>query len=116
MPRAPKLEYPPLILYMIFPAHAWFSTEKINVKLAYTYRGHTKIYFLKWGCRTKKFEKPCFTALFPAWWSWQAVLNYSNISIKLQVDSNILASPEAGQGNCLPYVLAPPSLFYKSGG
>ena len=44
---------------MIFPAHAWFSTGKINVKLAYTYRGRTKIYFLKWGLRTKKFEKPC---------------------------------------------------------
>ena len=38
-----------------------------------------------------------------------AVLNYSNISIKLQADSNILVSPEAGRDNCLPYVLAPPS-------
>ena len=45
-----------------------------------------------------------FTALFPAWWSWQAVLNYSHISIKLLADSNILTSPEAGRGNCLPYV------------
>ena len=45
-----------------------------------------------------------FTALSPAWWSWQAVLNYSHISIKLQTDSNILVSPEAGRGNCLPYV------------
>ena len=26
-----------------------------------------------------------FTALSPAWWSWQAVLNYSNISTKLLV-------------------------------
>ena len=51
-----------------------------------------------------------FTALFPAWWSWQAVLNYSHISNKLLADSNTLASPEAGRGNCLPYVLAPPSL------
>ena len=42
-----------------------------------------------------------FTALSPAWWSWQAVLNYSNISTKLLADSNILASPEAGWGNCL---------------
>ena len=50
-----------------------------------------------------------FTAPF-----WQAVLNYSNISIKLQADSNILASPEAGPGNCLPYILAPPSLSCKS--
>ena len=25
-----------------------------------------------------------FTALSPAWWSWQAALNYSNISTKLQ--------------------------------
>ena len=47
-----------------------------------------------------------FTAHSPAWWSWQAVLNYSHISIKLQADSNILVSPEAGRGNCLPYVLA----------
>ena len=45
-----------------------------------------------------------FTVLSPVWWSWQAVLNYSHISIKLQADSNILASPEARRGNCLPYV------------
>ena len=45
-----------------------------------------------------------FTALFPAWWSWQAVLNYSNISTKLLADRNSLASPEAGRDNCLPYV------------
>ena len=45
-----------------------------------------------------------FTANSPAWWSWQEVLNYSNISIKLLADSNILASLEAGRGNCLPYV------------
>ena len=48
-----------------------------------------------------------FTALSPAWWSWQAVLNFSHVSIKIlktlikvQLDSNILASPEAGRGNC----------------
>ena len=40
----------------------------------------------------------------------------SHISIKLQADSNILVSPEAGWGNCLPYVLAPPSLSCESGG
>ena len=57
-----------------------------------------------------------FTTLSLAWWSWKAVLNYSHISIKLQADSNILASPEAGRGNCLPYVLAPPSLSCESGG
>ena len=51
-----------------------------------------------------------FTAFFPAWWSWQAVLNYNHISTTLQADSNILAFPDAGRGNCLPYVLAPPSL------
>ena len=55
-----------------------------------------------------------FTAFSPAWWSWQTVLNYSQISIKLQADSSILASPEAGRGNCLPYVLAPPSLSCES--
>ena len=48
-----------------------------------------------------------FAAHSPAWWSWQAVLNYSHIFIKLQADSNILASLEAGWGNCLPYVLVP---------
>ena len=57
-----------------------------------------------------------FTAHSSAWWSWQAVLNYSHISIKLQADSNVLASPEAGRGNCLPYVLAPPSLSCESEG
>ena len=57
-----------------------------------------------------------FTTHSFAWWSWQAVLNYTHISIKLQADSNILASPEAGRGNCLPYVLAPPSLSCESGG
>ena len=40
------------------------------------------------------------TAPSPAWWSWQAVLNYSHISNKLQADT--LVSPEAGRGNCLP--------------
>ena len=57
-----------------------------------------------------------FKAHSSAWWSWQAVLNYSHISIKLQADSNILVSPEAGRGNCLPYVLAPPSLSCDSEG
>ena len=56
-----------------------------------------------------------FTALSPAWWSWQAVLNYSHISIKLQANSNILAPPEAGRDNCLHYLLTPPSLFCESG-
>ena len=45
-----------------------------------------------------------FTALSLAWWSWQAVLNYNNISTKLLADSNILASPEACRDNYLPYV------------
>ena len=57
-----------------------------------------------------------FTTLSSAWWSWQVVLNYSHVSIKLQADSNILVSPEAGWGNCLPYVLAALLLFCKSGG
>ena len=57
-----------------------------------------------------------FTTFSPAWWSWQAVRNYSHIFIKFQADSNILASPKAGRGNCLPYVLAPPLLSCESGG
>ena len=55
-------------------------------------------------------------ALSPVWWSWQAVLNYSHISIKFQADSNILVSPEAGRGNCLRNVLAPLSLSCEPGG
>ena len=48
-----------------------------------------------------------FTAVSSAWWSWQAVLNYSHFSIKLQADSNILASPEAGRVIAYPmYVLS----------
>ena len=56
-----------------------------------------------------------FYVLSSAWWSWQAVLSYSHISIKLQADSNSLAFSEAGRGNCLTYVLAPPSLSCESG-
>ena len=37
------------------------------------------------------------------------------ISINLQADSNILASPETGWGNCLPYVLAPLLFSCESG-
>ena len=61
-----------------------------------------------------------FAALSPAWRSWQAVLNFSHISIKLKIqnkklapDSRILASPETGRGNCLPYAVAP---LAESGG
>ena len=57
-----------------------------------------------------------FTAHSPGWWAWQVVINYSHISIKLQADSNILVLSEAGRDNCLPYLLAPPSLSCKSGG
>ena len=47
----------------------------------------------------------------PAWWSWQAVLNFSHISIKVKKQiknfnrtaNNILACAEAGQGICLLY-------------
>ena len=58
------------------------------------------------GSRQKVFADP---------WSRKSVLNFSHISIKLQADRNILAFPEAGRGNCLPYVLAAPSLFCESG-
>ena len=58
-----------------------------------------------------------FTALSPAWWSWQTVLNYSHISIKFQMDSNILASPEASRGNCLMLILciSPSIAFLRVG-
>ena len=45
-----------------------------------------------------------FTVFSPTWLSWQAVITQSHISTKLQADSNILASLEAGRGNFLPYV------------
>ena len=32
-----------------------------------------------------------FKEISPVWQSWKAVLNFSHISIKLQVDSNIFA-------------------------
>ena len=57
-----------------------------------------------------------FTTISPAWWFWKAVLNFSHISIKVQADSNILASPEVGRGNCPPNVLEPLSLSCESGG
>ena len=38
------------------------------------------------------------TALSSAWWSWQAVLNFCNISIKFQAGSNILAAPKLNRG------------------
>ena len=49
-----------------------------------------------------------FTALSSAWWSWQSILNFHQYlyktkkkqNKKFQSDSNILASPEAGQGKC----------------
>ena len=57
--------------------------------------------------------KKYFIALSPSWRFWQAVLNFSHIFIKFEPDSNILASPKAGLGNSLPYVLAPPSLCFQ---
>ena len=57
-----------------------------------------------------------FAALSTAWWSWKAVLNFNHISIILQAYSNILTSSEAGWGNCLPYVVAPPSISCESRG
>ena len=54
-----------------------------------------------------------FTAHSPAWWSWQAVLNYSHISIKLQADRNIFVSAEAGRGNYLPYIISASVAFLQ---
>ena len=52
-----------------------------------------------------------FTALFSAWRSLASCSKFQHISIKLKyrkksvkLDSNILASPEAGRGDYLPYV------------
>ena len=54
--------------------------------------------------------------LSPAWWSWEAVLSFSHVSIKFQPDSNILASSEAVQDNTLPYVFVAWLLSCKSKG
>ena len=45
-----------------------------------------------------------FYSTFPGLMVWQAVLNFSHISIKLQADSIILASVEKGRDNCLSYI------------
>ena len=54
--------------------------------------------------------KKTLNGAFPAWWSWQAVLNlmsffYNNSKTKkkFQPEINILASLEVGRSNCLPY-------------
>ena len=76
---------------------------KISVSSQFHYLKSIKL-SCPWECH--------FMTLFPAWLSWQAVLSFSHMFIKLkcqkklQQDSNILASPEAGGGNCLSYVLA----------
>ena len=48
-----------------------------------------------------------FVDFGPNQWPWQAVLNFSHVSIKLKKQNenfqpvgNILASPEVGRGNC----------------
>ena len=43
---------------------------------------------------------------FPCWVVLASSSKFIWISIKFQADSYILASPQAGWGNCLPYVLA----------
>ena len=64
-----------------------------------------------------------FTAISPAWRSWQAVLNFSRISIKLKnlkisTRQQYIGTPEAGQIICLTVALCivPPSLCCKSAG
>ena len=44
------------------------------------------------------------------------LLEFSFKRIYATAGCNILVSQETGGGNCLPYVLAPPSLSCKSGG
>ena len=95
----------------------WSRVFKIDLET-----GHIFIFLLQHGLGSKStcafllfsWEKH-FMALSPAWWSWQAFQNFNHISIKSQADSNILASPEAGRGNCLPYVLAPLLFSCESG-
>ena len=44
------------------------------------------------------------------------VFVHTSLNHPVQADSNILASLEAGRGNCVPYVLVPPLLSCESGG
>ena len=69
-----------------------------------TYSHHSVVSFGK----TLYDTFPCLAVL--------AAPNSSYISMKFQPESNILASPEADRVNCLPYVLASPSLSCESGG
>ena len=99
-----------------------FSVTSINT----TQVGSTVKLLKHWGCDQHGLgSKPTcaillcpwekhFMALSPAWWSWQAVLNFSHISIKFQEDSNILASLK--QVFAYPNVLEPLLLFCKSEG
>ena len=65
-----------------------------------------------------------FTVLFPAWWSWQAVLNFSHISIKIKkriknFNRTVISWYLRKQVEviaCPMYILAPPSLSSESEG
>ena len=76
--------------------------------------------------RFRKLDKKRFRAIllcpwektlygtFPCLVVLASSLNFRHISIKLQTESNILASPEAVRGNCLLYILPSPSLSCES--
>ena len=42
-----------------------------------------------------------FTALSPAWWSWQAVVNKSHISIKISSGQQYFGTSSSRSENCL---------------
>ena len=61
--------------------------------------------------------KPCTIPLGKTLYgTFSCLVVLASISIKLQVDCNILVSLKAGHGNCLPYVLVPLLLSCESGG
>ena len=104
--------------------HALFKTQtlffsRLEIKLIDCSGQHGRVVrtpelWSTWSPFGKKKEERHFTTLSPALRSWQAILNFSHISINFKADSNIFATPEACRGNCLFYLLAPPSLSCKS--
>ena len=61
------------------------------------------------------FRERHFTAFSPALWSWQAA-NCKSYLYKISFGQQCLVISGSSLCKCLPYILAPPSLFIKSGG
>ena len=72
------------------------------MQLCCKYKQNVKSY----SCNYVVFMEKTLYGTFPCLVVLTSNLNFSHISIKFHMNSNVLASPKAGQGNCLDYVLA----------